>query len=254
MANFKTHLTVASTLSSILAIGCLQASIASPKDVLVYFAAGTMGGVLPDIDSDHSTPIQIMFSAFAVLLAFLTVFSKASTYSLVELSLVWLCVYVLIRYVACTLFARFTVHRGIFHSLLAAVFFWFLTTAVTYHVFTLLPFNAWLTGCFVCLGYIVHLVLDELYSVDLMGANIKKSFGTALKPVSVTNITATILLSVATVGLFYLATPRADLFVQTLANRYIYESIQHKLWPKERWFHLQRHRGAGAPMPVKFLI
>jgi hypothetical protein len=72
-----------------------------------------------------------------------------------------------------------------------------------------------------------------------MGVNIKKSFGTALKPVSVTNITATMLLSVATVGLFYLATPRADLFVQTLANHYMYDNIRYKLWPKERWFHLQ---------------
>jgi hypothetical protein len=198
-----------------------------------------MGGVLPDIDADHSTPIQILFSALAVLLAFFTVFSTAGAYSIVELSLVWLCVYVLIRYVACTLFARFTVHRGIFHSLLAAVFFWFLTTAVTYHVFTMPPFNAWLTGCFVCLGYIVHLVLDEIYSVDLMGASIKKSFGTALKLGSITNITATLLLGVVTVGLFYLATPRADLFVQTLANHYIYDNIRQKLWPKERWFHLQ---------------
>jgi hypothetical protein len=240
MANFKTHLTVASTLSSILAIGCLAASIASPRDVLVYFAAGTMGGILPDVDSDHSTPTQILFSAFAVVLAFLTVFSKAGMYSLVELSLLWLCVYVLIRYVACKLFTRFTVHRGIFHSLLAAAFFWLLTTAVMSHVFTVPPFNAWLTGCFVWLGYIMHLVLDELYSVDLMGANIKKSFGTALKLISVTNLKATIFLGLATLCLLYFATPRYDLFWHTLANRHIYDNIQRKLWPQGRWFQLQQ--------------
>jgi hypothetical protein len=239
MANFKTHLSVASTLSGVLAIGCLEAGLAAPREVLVYFAAGTMGGVLPDIDSDHSTPIQIMFSAFGVVLAFLTVFSKAGAYSIVELSLLWLFVYVVIRYVACRLFARFTVHRGIFHSLLAALFFWFLTTAVTYHVFALSPFHAWLTGCFVGLGYVIHLTLDELYSVDLMGASLKRSFGTALKVASWTNIKTTIVLGLATVCLLYFAAPRSDTFFRTLGNWQLYRNIQHKLLPKQRWFHLQ---------------
>lgn len=240
MANFKTHLSVASTLSGILAIGCLEAGLATPRDVLAYFAAGTMGGILPDIDSDHSTPIQLIFSAFAVALAFITVFSKAGTYSIVELALIWLFVYVVIRYVACKIFAKFTVHRGIFHSLLAALFFWLLTTALTYHVFALSPLHAWLTGGFVGLGYVMHLALDELYSVDLMGASVKKSFGTALKIASFRNIKATLVLSLATMGLLYFATPQYDVLLHTLGNWRIYDTIQHKLLPKDRWFHLQR--------------
>jgi hypothetical protein len=138
------------------------------------------------------------------------------------------------------LFARFTVHRGIFHSLLAALFFWFLTTAVTYHVFALSPFHAWLTGAFVGLGYVIHLGLDELYSVDLMGASIKKSFGTALKVVSLTNIKATIVLALATVCLLYFATPQYDALLHTFGNWRIYTNIQHKLLPKNRWFHMRR--------------
>jgi hypothetical protein len=238
MANFKTHLSVASTLSGILAIGCLEAGIAAPKEVVMYFAAGSMGGILPDIDSDYSTPLQIMFSIFAVVLAFLTVFSQAGAYSIVELSLLWLFVYASIRYMACRLFARFTVHRGTFHSLLAALFFWFLTTALTYHVFALSPLHAWLTGGFVGLGYVIHLGLDELYSVDLMGTSIKRSFGTALKVVSFTDIKATLVLGLATVCLFYFATPRYDALLQMLGNWRIYNSIQQKLLPKDRWFHL----------------
>jgi hypothetical protein len=240
MANFKTHLSVASTLSGVLAIGCLEAGIAAPKEVAMYFAAGSMGGILPDIDSDHSTPTQIIFSVFAVVLAFLTVFSQAGAYSIVELSLLWLFVHAAIRYVACRLFARFTVHRGIFHSLLAALFFWFLTTAVTYHVFALSPFHAWLTGGFVGLGYVIHLGLDELYSVDLMGASIKRSFGTALKVVSFTDIKATLFLGLATVCLLYFATPQYDTLLHTFGNWRIYNNIQQKLLPKDRWFHLRR--------------
>ena len=38
-------------------------------------------------------------------------------------------------------------------------------------------FKAWA----VFLGFILHLALDELYSVDLMGRRLKKSWGTAMK-------------------------------------------------------------------------
>ena len=30
-------------------------------------------------------------------------------------------------------------------------------------------------------GYLIHLILDEIYSVDITGRKIKKSFGSALK-------------------------------------------------------------------------
>jgi hypothetical protein len=240
MANFKTHLTIASMLSGILAIGSLQANLATPQDVWVYFAAGTMGGILPDIDADHSFPIRIIFSFFAIVLAFLTVFSQVEVYSIVELCLIWLGVYVAIRYAACKMFARFTVHRGIFHSLLAACFFCVLAASVTYHLCAMSPSRAWLTGCFVGMGYIVHLVLDELYSVDFMGATCKKSFGTALKIVSLTHIKATLCLSLVTLLLLYFATPTYDTLVQTLGHWHTYTNLQDKLLPKDGWFTRQR--------------
>jgi hypothetical protein len=238
MANFKTHLSVASTLSGALAIGCLEAGLATPKDVLVYFSAGTIGGILPDIDSDHSVPVQILFSFLATALAFLTVFSKVHLYSIVELALLWLVVYIVVRHVAGKLFTTLTVHRGIFHSLLAALFFWLLTTTLMSHLFAMSPVNAWLTGCFVCLGYVIHLTLDELYSVDLMGATVKRSFGSALKIASFTNIKTTILLGIATLLLFLFTTPQYDTFVRTIGNWHLYQNIHHKLLPKGRWFKL----------------
>ena len=92
---------------------------------------GTVGGILPDIDADHSIPGRMFFSFFALVVAFLTLFSRAGVYSIVELSILWGVTYVLVRYVIFKLFARLSVHRGVFHSLLAAVFFGFLTTSLT---------------------------------------------------------------------------------------------------------------------------
>lgn len=237
MADFKTHLIVASTLSGVLAIGTLVAGVATPKETLVYFAAGTIGGVLPDLDSDHALPVQILFGLLATVLAFLSVFVKAETYSIVELICVWAAVFFIIRYVPYRIFIHFTRHRGIFHSLLAALFFGLFSTAIAYHLFNLNTLTAWLTGCFVAIGYVIHLTLDEIYSVDVTGAKIKKSFGTALKFASA-NYKTTTALSVATVLVFFVATPTLDTFLQTVGNGRIYASFHDRFLPKDRWFNI----------------
>ena len=125
MADFRTHVAVASTVSGVIAIGGMVAGVATPKEVVLFFCAGTIGGVLPDIDSDHTIPVQILFSFLSVALAFMSVFSKADTYSVVELACLWILVHLFVRHVLYKIFAKFTVHRGIFHSQLAAVFFLF---------------------------------------------------------------------------------------------------------------------------------
>ena len=236
MANFKTHLAVAAACSGVMATGFLEAGVAAPRDVGLYFVMGTLGGILPDIDADNSIPGRMMFSFFALVIAFLTLFSRAGVYSIAELSILWAVTYVVVRYVIFQLFARLSVHRGVFHSLLAAAFFGFLTTSLTYHLFRLSTLGAWMTGLFVSVGYVIHLVLDEVYSVDLTGARVKRSFGTALKLIS-SNVKTTGLLVLATMLVFY-TTPSADRFVRTVLNFDTYKSIKGQLLPKAGWFKL----------------
>ena len=234
MANFKTHVSVAAALSGVMATGFLVAGVATPKDVWLYFAMGTVGGILPDIDADHSIPGRMFFSFFALVVAFFMLFSRAGVFSIVELSLLWVATYVVVRHVIFKLFARFSVHRGVFHSLLAAVFFGFLTTSLTYHLFRLSALGAWMSGLFVSVGYMIHLVLDEIYSVDLTGARVKRSFGTALKLISA-DVKATTCLVLATIVVF-LTTPSAERFVHTVLNFDTYKSIKGQLLPKAGWF------------------
>jgi hypothetical protein len=238
MADFKTHLAAASTVSGVLAIGCLVAGVATPKEVVLYFCAGTIGGVLPDIDSDHTIPVQILFSVLAVALAFMSVFNKADTYSVVELSCLWILVFLFVRYGLYKIFAKFTVHRGIFHSQLAALFFLLLSAAAAYHLFGLGAVSAWLVGFFVAIGYMIHLLLDEIYSVDITGAKVKKSFGTALKLASVTEPKTSLALGTAATLLFFLGTPALSDLVQTLGNQRTFASLQARLLPKDRWFNI----------------
>jgi hypothetical protein len=68
-----------------------------------------------------------------------------------------------------------------FHSIPAGLIFWFSFSLLFYYVFKFNYIVSWYFGMFVFMGYLVHLTLDEVYSVDIKGQRIKKSFGTALK-------------------------------------------------------------------------
>jgi hypothetical protein len=235
MADFRTHLSVAGTLSGVMAVGCLQTGMAEPTEALLLFTMGAIGGILPDIDSDHSIPVNILFSCLATLAAFFSVFSKIGTFSIVESIVLWVVVFVIVRYLVFELFKRFTVHRGVFHSLLAAVFFCFLSATLLYDVLGLPSALAWFSGCFVVFGYLIHLLLDELYSVDMMGVRLKKSFGTALKPISFTYLKASFALIAATCVLYFFV-PEPASFIQEVGDVKLYETLRRNLLPQDGWF------------------
>ena len=235
MADFRTHVTVASLGSGLLSTVCLGAGVASPREVIALAVVGAIGGMLPDIDSDHSSPIKIVFTVLGFVSAFLVVFCNVEQYAILELWLLWIAVYLFVRYGVWQVFARFTVHRGIFHSLAAAGFFGLLMTNLSFRVFGCSPLLSWIIGAFVCFGYTVHLLLDEIFSVDFMNTRIKSSFGTALKVIDYRNLTNSALLLGATYVLYTLA-PSAESFTAIFFNEQIYLNIQNRFWPNPPWF------------------
>ncbi|MFT7630479.1 MAG: hypothetical protein ACI87E_001486, partial [Mariniblastus sp.] len=88
--------------------------------------------------------------------------------------------YVIIRFGIGGLFRRYTKHRGMWHSVPAAIIAGLATFMVCLSSdFEIRIFKAWA----VVLGFITHLVLDEIYAVNWQGKlpTTKKSFGTAMK-------------------------------------------------------------------------
>ncbi len=233
MANFKTHFFVASVVSGIASVTALAAELASLGQALAYFAIGLIGGILPDIDADNSAPVRLLFNVLALGLAFLSVFYLVDQLSIVELVLVWGGIYVSIRYLVFALFTRFTVHRGIFHSILAAVFFAGLTASVAAHGFSSPAQIAWLSGSFLFMGYLVHLTLDEVYSVDLLNRRVKKSFGSALKILSLKRVWPSLALGVATYAVLT-TTPSFSAFVDTTFDSRLYQNISARLLPRRQ--------------------
>lgn len=233
MADFKTHLTVACAASGLAAASLLAADLAGHEEVLLYFTLGSAGGALPDIDSDTSKPLRIAFDLMALVFAFLAAFSQRGGESVVELLIVWGLVYVLVRYVVFLLFTRLTVHRGIFHSIPAGVFFWFITSIFLDRFAGLSALVSWTGGFFVFFGYLVHLTLDEIYSVDLFKMDLKASFGSALNLGSLKYFTTTVLVYAATIGLFFLM-PDPGPFFDTVLDPETYGRI--RFFPAGRWF------------------
>ena len=82
---------------------------------------------------------------------------------------------------------------------------------------------AWLAGGFLTIGYLTHLILDEIYSVDVMDTRLKASFGTALKLIDPRHPGATAAMAVATVIAFLLAPPLKT-FVDGVTSRSLWSA------------------------------
>ncbi|MBK7541853.1 MAG: metal-dependent hydrolase [Candidatus Competibacteraceae bacterium] len=236
MADFNTHLMGAAAVSGLAATVLVMAGAAPHQAVIGYFVLGVIGGLLPDIDLPTSIPVRITFATLAVVAGFLVVFTFGRRYSLAELIALWLGCFLLIRYGLFNLLDRFTVHRGLVHTVPGGIGCGLATTAVAFHVFSASAAHAWLCGAFLALGFIVHLLLDEFYSVDLFGRKLlKSSFGTAFSFGSLSQPLGTAALYLLVAGLFLLCPP-PKAFAQLVLDGETYRGLSQRLVPRDSWF------------------
>lgn len=218
MASFKVHLYGAATVGSTAAIGIYGLGWSDLAQSRVLFALTVVGGVLPDIDADNSVPVRVFFTLAGMAVAFFVAVSFVDELTLVEIAMLWSASFLAVRYLVFEAFTRLTVHRGIWHSLLATAFCTVAAAAIAHRLFDYTPLAAWLAGAFLGLGYLTHLVLDEAASVDLLGHRIKRSFGTALKPFSLGSPGSTAAMAGA-LALAVLLAPPIEPFVARLREQ-----------------------------------
>jgi membrane-bound metal-dependent hydrolase YbcI (DUF457 family) len=180
MADFRTHVTTSSVLG--LGYAGMGAVIGMPLDTSLV-AGGLCGvsGMLPDLDSESGIPLReaMGFAAAVVPMLLVERFEMLGLGHDVMI-LIAAAMYFGIRFVGATLVSRFSVHRGMFHSLPAAFIFAGVAFLITeYAELNVRYFKA--GGVFA--GFMSHLLLDELYSIDMRPGRLrlKRSFGTAIK-------------------------------------------------------------------------
>ncbi|QEG33117.1 metal-dependent hydrolase [Bythopirellula goksoeyrii] len=180
MAGFKTHITTSTVLG--VGYGAVGAYYGLPWESSII-AGGLcgVGGMLPDIDSDTGVPFrESMCFAAAIIPVLLSTRLAELGLNHEQYVLAVMSSYVFIRFGVGKMIRKYTVHRGMFHSLPAAM-----TFAGLVFLFSgsdnlqLRYFKA--AG--LLLGVMSHLMLDEIYSVEWAGGRwrFKKSFGTAMK-------------------------------------------------------------------------
>lgn len=181
MADFRTHITVAALGGVVSAAAGWALGWWASGQAPMVLALVAFGGILPDIDADRSRSNRVIFMLLSVPALVLSVLLLQSRLTPGELLLSCGGVHLGVRFVASRLFSRLTVHRGVWHSLLAATVCAMAIAAVSFQLLNQTAWLAWCFGAALWLGFIIHLLLDEAFSVDLEGARLKRSFGTAFK-------------------------------------------------------------------------
>ena len=219
MADFNTHVFGAATVVSLGATCATKLLSLTMPEGLMLMMVGMVGGVLPDIDLRSSQPSKALFSVLGVFAGLAWLFANMAVFTGLELWLGTIAVYLLVRFPMAYLFHRTTVHRGVLHSLIAAVMAGVMTCAVAYQQMHTSELQSWLLGVSMTLGYLVHLLLDEIYSVDFTGVRIKRSFGSAVKPLDMQQLPASCLVIFITLVAWFWCAPH-QLALAQLSERY----------------------------------
>jgi membrane-bound metal-dependent hydrolase YbcI (DUF457 family) len=181
MAGFKTHVTFSSLL------GCGYAGVGywmydmEPATAVLGGALCGFSGMLPDLDSDYGVPLRetMAFSAATIPMLLFHRFAALGL-SHDEMVLLGVSLYLFVRFGVTNIIRKYTVHRGMFHSIPAGLTFAGLAFLLAGGAS--LEVREFKAGG-VLLGFMSHLLLDEIYSVEWKGGRwrFKKSFGTAIK-------------------------------------------------------------------------
>jgi hypothetical protein len=248
MANFTTHIGAGTVVSGALATLTLAADVIAPENLVAVTLAGVLGSVLPDIDLKDSRPSRAMFAGLGIFFSFAVLFNAVMLkLSIAELWVMWLGTLVFVRYGLHYVFHKFSVHRGIWHSLLAGTFCSVATAIIFYYLLRRPEGVAWLAAGFMMIGYLTHLILDEIYSVDVMDVRIKSSFGTAVKLFDSRYPWASLAMTAATAAAIMLAPP-TKMFVDGISSRSMWSGLEHRLLPSDTWFGMvAAHHSAAEP-------
>ncbi len=203
MANFRGHITTSALLGIGYGVGATFGFGFTPMQGALAGCLTAVGGLLPDLDLEHSTPSRELFALTAavaplVLMPRLLVWGGSFEAAMVSAVLI----YLVVRYFGASIVGMLTVHRGMFHSIPTM----FIVAELVFLGYRSdeLEVRLLMAGA-VAAGFLSHLILDELFSVQFNGIRVKlaKSAGSALKFVGssmVANLTTYVILCALTYG------------------------------------------------------
>ncbi|WP_419194646.1 metal-dependent hydrolase [Novipirellula herctigrandis] len=181
MADFKSHITGSTMVGIAYGYWGVASQGMSIESGILAGGLCSVSGMLPDLDSDSGIPLRetSMFCAAIVPILMIDRFRDMElTHE--AMALAAMLIYISIRFVLVEFFKRYTVHRGMWHSIPAAA-----SAGLLAYLVMPCPSEAIRVykSMAVVVGFVVHLSMDEIWSIDFRRGRfrLKKSFGTALK-------------------------------------------------------------------------
>jgi len=216
MASFEQHVNIAVVVTGIAIVPLNSSGLLDINQSLIVLFLGLIGGILPDLDSDNSKPIQISFKILSIFLPLLVLLSLSQNMSLIYMLSIWLISTIFLHFVVFKIFLNLTVHRGIFHTIPMGLLFGEITIFIFYSIFNYELIFSTIAGLFIIFGFLIHLLLDEIISLNLLGIGVKKSFGTALKLYDKNNIIGTFIVYLLVILIPFLIEIDKQVFVHIL--------------------------------------
>lgn len=181
MASFEQHMNISIIGTGIVLAPLYSAGLIEMSSSIIALSLGIIGGMLPDLDSDNSKPLRATFKIVSTFVPLVLILLYFSSLSMLELVGLWMLFSIVLHVTLFEFFLKVTTHRGVFHTIPMGVVFGLLTFMAASSLFNVPEKNALLYGFFLSYGFILHLILDEIFSVNALGVSMKKSFGSALK-------------------------------------------------------------------------
>jgi membrane-bound metal-dependent hydrolase YbcI (DUF457 family) len=178
---FQVHITGASIVGAGYAGAAWYVGGMHPMTCLLGGGLCAVAGMLPDLDSGQGTPVRESVAFAAAIVPMILVHRiHQSGLPIEAVILLGAGIYAAIRFGVSWLLEHYTTHRGMFHSLPAAAIAGQVTYLAFWHED---PLRRYYVASAVVLGFLTHLVLDEIWSVrnGQFGPKAKKGFGTAMK-------------------------------------------------------------------------
>lgn len=164
MAMFREHIAGGAVAAVLFVVLVYAYALATDRALLgLLFLSTVLGSFLPDVDSDSSMPFYLVYGAISVSvggIALLSVLPLTADWR--YLLAIPVGVVAIMWFVVGAIIKRLTHHRGIFHSLPAFAIAG-LGAFLIAREYGLSETHALLFGAAMALGYLTHLILDELY-------------------------------------------------------------------------------------------
>lgn len=181
MPGFRVHITGSSIAGAGYGLAAWCVGDMHPMTCTLGAGLCAVAGMMPDLDSGPGIPLRESVAFAAAVVPMMMIHRLQQTGMPLEaIIVVGAAIYLAIRFGMSWVLKHYAIHRGMFHSLPAAA----IAGQVTFLAFAAEePLRRYFVSSAVVLGFLTHLVLDEIWSVKLgmFGPKFKKSFGTALK-------------------------------------------------------------------------